>query len=50
MTVTPEQILVQAFVPQPAVERFNEAVLHQLAWSDVVSLNAALFLPLKNGV
>jgi len=50
MDVTPEQMLVQAFVSQPTVERFNEVVLHRLARGYVVSLDAALLLPLKNGV
>ena len=50
MAVTPEQMLVQTFIAQPTVERFNEAVLHRFARRDVVPLDAALLLPLKNGV
>jgi len=50
MAVAPEQMLVQTFIPQPAVERFNEAVLHRFTRGDVVSLDAARLLPLKNGV
>ena len=50
MAVTPEQVLVQALVSQSPVERFNEAVLHRFARGDVVPLDAALLLPLKNGV
>jgi len=30
-----EQVLVKALVAQLAVERFNECVLHRLAWLDV---------------
>ncbi len=29
MAVAAEEVLAQAFVPQPAVKRLNEAVLHR---------------------
>jgi hypothetical protein len=45
-----EEVLVQAFVPEPAVEALHEAVLHGLARRDVVPLDMALLLPLQDGV
>jgi len=36
MIIAGEQVLVEAFVTQPAVEAFHEAVLHRLARCDVV--------------
>ena len=36
-----EDVLVEAFVPQPAVGRFDESVLHRLAGFDVVPLQSA---------
>ena len=35
-----ENVLVEALVPQPAVERFDESVLHRLAGFDVVPLQS----------
>ena len=43
-----EQVLVQAFVAQPADQALDQAVLHRLARRDIVPGNAALFLPGKN--
>ena len=45
-----EEVLVQAFVAEPAVEALHEAVLHGLARRDVVPLDMALLLPLQDGV
>ena len=45
-----EQVLVQALVPQAAVEAFHEAVLHRLSRSNVVPLDLAILLPFQNGV
>lgn len=43
-----EHVLVQAFVPEAAVQALDEAVLHGLAWCDVVPLDPAIFLPLQD--
>ena len=40
-----EQVLVQAFVAQPADQALDQAVLHRLARRDIVPGNAALLLP-----
>ncbi len=40
-----EQRLVEAFVPQAAVEALDEAVLHWLARCDIVPLDLALLRP-----
>ena len=45
-----EQVLVQALVPQTAVEAFHEAVLHRLARRDVVPFDLAVLLPFEHGV
>lgn len=45
-----EQVLVEALVPQAAVEAFDEPVLHRLAGRDVVPLDPALLLPLQDRV
>lgn len=45
-----EQMLVEAFISQAAIKRFNEAVLHRLDWGDVVSFDAAVLLPFEHGV
>jgi len=34
-----EQVLVEALVPQPAIEALHEAILHRLARRDVVPLD-----------
>src|SRR5215475_10567751 len=44
-----EQVLVEAFVAQPAVERFDEAVLARLAGRDVVPFDAMVLLPAEDG-
>ena len=41
----PEHMLVEAFVPKPAVETFDESVLDRLARRDVVPADASLLLP-----
>ena len=45
-----EQMLVEALVPQSAVEALDEAILHRLARCDVVPFDAVLLLPSKDGV
>ena len=40
-----EQMLVEAFVTQPPVERLDEPVLHRLARCDVVPFNTTVLLP-----
>ena len=44
-----EQVLVEAFVAQPAVERLDEAVLRRLAGSDVMPFHIAILLPSEDG-
>ena len=44
-----EQGLVEAFVPQAAVEAFHEAVLHRLAGRDLVPLDPPLLRPAQDG-
>jgi len=43
-----EQVLVKAFVAQPAVEQFDEAVLGRLAGRDVVPFDAMVLLPAED--
>ena len=45
-----EEMLIEAFISQPAVEAFDKPVLHGLAWLNVMPLNTALFLRVKDGV
>lgn len=45
-----EEMPIQAFVAQAAVEAIDKAVLHGLARLNVMPFDLALFLPLKNGV
>jgi hypothetical protein len=45
-----EQRLVQELVAQAAIEALDEGVLHGLAWSDVVPVDAGLAGPSQDGV
>lgn len=45
MSIVGEQVLIQAFIPQPAVEAFHEDVLHWLARCDVVPFDPDVLLP-----
>lgn len=45
-----EQVLVQAFIPQAAVEALHEAVLHRVAGRDVVPFDCAILLPFQDRV
>ena len=45
-----EQRLVQELVPHPAVEAFDETVLHRLARRDVVPFDLVLGAPLQDRV
>ena len=46
MFQTYKPIDVQAFIPQPAIEAFNEGVLDRLAWANEVQFDASLVSPL----
>ncbi len=39
-----EQVFVQALLPHPPVEAFDQAFLHGLAWCDVVPFYLAILL------
>src|SRR5436190_11218722 len=43
-----EQVLVEAFVAEATVEALHEAILHRLAWSDVVPHHGVILLPLQD--
>lgn len=45
-----EQVLVEALIPEPTVERLNEAILHRLVRRDVVPFHLTLFLPGQDSV
>ena len=45
-----EQVFVQAFISQPAIEALDKSVLHRLAGRDVMPTDAARFAPFQNGV
>ena len=45
-----EQVLIQAFVPEPAVEALDEGVLHRLSWRDVMPLDAGFVGPGEHGI
>lgn len=45
-----EEHLIEQFVPHPAVEGFDVAVLHGLPWCDAVPLDPMPFRPGQHGV
>ena len=45
-----KQVFVEAFVPQAAVAALHEAVLHRLAWCNVMPFHLAILLPFQDGV
>jgi hypothetical protein len=45
-----EQVLVEAFVPQTAVEALDEAELHGFAGRDVVSFDFPVLLPRQDRI
>ena len=45
-----EQLNVQEFIPEPAVERFHESVLPRWTWCDVGRISTAPGTPLLQGV
>ena len=45
-----EHVLVEAFIPKAAVEALHEAVLHRIAWRNVVLFHAAILLPFEHCV
>jgi hypothetical protein len=48
--IVPEEVLVETFIPQAAVEALDKTVLHGLAWGNVVPFDKAVFLSLEDGV
>ena len=46
----PEDVFVEALVPEAAVEAFDKGVLDRLSGGDVVPSNAAFLLPAQDGV
>ena len=48
LSVAVEQMLIEAFLSQPAVKRLDKAVLHQLAGLNVVPPNTAFLLPFEH--
>lgn len=50
MAVAAEQMLIDTFIPEPAVEAFDKTVLHRLARRDVVQFDPAIPLPGQHGV
>lgn len=45
-----EVVLVETLDSEPAVEAFDKAVLHGLAWCDVVPFDSVVFLQLLDSV
>lgn len=45
-----EEVLVQAFVPQAAIEALDQAVLHRFSWRDVMPLHPSILRPFEHGV
>ena len=45
-----EDVFVEAFVAQAAIEGLDEGILYRLAGRDVVPLDAGLFDPPQHGV
>ena len=43
-----EYLLIQAFIPQAAVEAFDQAVLLRLSWVDVMPGDASIACPLED--
>ena len=50
LSQAPEQRLVEKFIPEPAVEALDEAILLRLAGLNVVPGNARLQLPAQHRV
>src|SRR4051812_43249941 len=50
MAVAGEQVLVEAFVSEPPIEAFHEAVLHGFPRRDVMPFDAAILLPSEDGI
>ena len=46
----PEQVFVQAFIPEPPIEGLAECVLRWLAGSDVVPVESPVLNPLEHSV
>src|SRR3954449_761344 len=45
-----EQMLIEALIAQSPDEALGKAVLHRLAWGDVMPQHAMLLLPAQDGV
>lgn len=50
VAVAGEEVLVEAFIAQPTIEAFHEAILHGLARRDVVPRHGLVLLPFEDGV
>ena len=50
MAEVPEDVLVQAFIPEPTIECFAERVLGRLAWGNVMPVEIAILDPAEHGV
>ena len=44
-----EEVLIETFISQSVIEALDKAILHGLACLNVMPLNTALLLPLKDG-
>lgn len=49
MPIAAEQMFIEAFVSESSIKAFDKAILHRLAWCDVVPFNAAVLLPFEHG-
>ena len=50
MAQSVEEVLVQAFVPHPAIEGLHKAILHWFARRDVMPVNLPVLLPLQDRI
>ncbi len=47
---TSEQMLIEAFIAQTPNKALCKAILHRLAWRDVMPLDSMLLLPLQDSI
>ena len=40
-----EQTFAETLIPKPSAEALDEAILHRLAWGDIVPFDTAMLLP-----
>ena len=50
MAQSVEEVLVQAFVPHPAIKGLHKAILHWFARRDVMPVNLPVLLPLQDRI